>query len=1100
MKNNVISNETQQVTNFLGECYHVLKTEDYMVDIRYGQKDWNMISALREIIANMLDTKAEYKLYWKDGVACISDKGTGLPRKAFIIGASSKSEDTQAIGQFGEGLKMALITCLRENRRISISTIGYGAEVSKLYSDEYETEIMHLMFTDNTQEIGTTIKIECTEEEYDGAVDLFLQLKEGYTKIENNIFLPRGYVCLMGLKTEENPNLLFSYDLTDKSVTNRDRNAVKSKLLKSGMEKILNGIKNQKTVRAYFEGLEEMPEADEYKIALNPKYKDTWLTVLKKMYGEKIAYSTTIENDIKATTNGYKVLRGQSKAVAKTLANLGIKSSKEGSKGVKAANAMLVEEKEKKITYPIAKSYAQDWTIIESGREFLANAIDVSNNQADITYKDGYCYITDKGIGITRQNFVLGNSHKADEQIGMFGEGFKLAALVVAREERNPKIETVGYTYYPKIENNEEFSTELFTISYETNKRTEGTVTSFKATEEEVEAIKSLFLQFTQDQYAILTTDIVDLIVDNRNSIYVNGLRSAQVESVFSYNIKDKKIVNSRDRNSVDNNKLSSYVTEVLNDLTDKSAILKLLLDWEISVYQLEYKLVLNPKHLSIWKEVIDKEFAKSCLVSYEYPENNAIAKQAGYRILSEIPPYIKEILTRCNVATADEIAEEYAKSGVHIGNKLIYPITTDYVNTWTLVRAETELLSNALDTDTEVTATCTDGIIEINDKGEGLKLKSLLLGGGDKNIQDDKIGIFGEGLKLAALLLTKQQRQFKLETVGFTIVATTEVDEEFDAELLVFTIEPNHRTQGTRITFRGTEVELQQAKDNFIKLSDKFKKVASNIYTPGGYVLINGVVVEEVESCYSYNIPKSEKLSRDRNSISSLYRNPEVVKLINSITDKDVMKNILNALNSDKNILENQLGYELRIRKNKKKWYTVAQDVFKKCCLPDRNEEYNLVAQDEGFEVFYYLPTALKQVLVDIGFPTASSAIKLLGDEGKVEDVIDVNELSESAREKWLTAMKIILKEYGQTYEDKILICGKVRESQGGQTEGLYSKETDTCYIVKDVIENESLGYILGIVAHEICHRETGAFDRTRQFENFLTEIIGNLLDRLYA
>lgn len=450
--------------------FKVLKTEDYLVDINYGQKDWTMVSALREVLANMLDTKSEYNFYYEDGVGTISDKGCGLPKQAFVIGASTKTNDNTSIGTYGEGLKMALITSLRNNRRISISTKGYGAEVTSIFSEEYNTSIMRVIFNDNSNDDGTSIKIECTEDEWEEAKDLFLQFKEGYHKLDNNLFLPGGYVSILGLKTEEKSNLLFSYDLNDKSITNRDRNTVKSKKLKDNMEKILNNLKNQKAIRMYFTGLEECPESEEFKIVLNPKNTDTWNAVISKMYGDKVVYSTAIESDIKATSKGYKVIKCATRHAQKTLSNLGLKSSKEVSRGIKS-NVGVIEND--KITYPISKNYVEGWTYIDAGREILANAIDSSRDgqKAKIYYKDGYCVVSDNGIGIDKKNFVIGNSQKQNSEIGMFGEGLKLACLVMARENRDMSIETKGFNYSPMLEENEEFNTEIFCIKFVENKK-----------------------------------------------------------------------------------------------------------------------------------------------------------------------------------------------------------------------------------------------------------------------------------------------------------------------------------------------------------------------------------------------------------------------------------------------------------------------------------------------------------------------------------------------------------------------------------------------------------------------------------------------------
>lgn len=70
--------------NVTGSC-------DYMIEVSYGEKDWGMPQGIREVLANMLDTKTEYDAHYdKDNGYCvILDHGTGLPKKALVMGASS---------------------------------------------------------------------------------------------------------------------------------------------------------------------------------------------------------------------------------------------------------------------------------------------------------------------------------------------------------------------------------------------------------------------------------------------------------------------------------------------------------------------------------------------------------------------------------------------------------------------------------------------------------------------------------------------------------------------------------------------------------------------------------------------------------------------------------------------------------------------------------------------------------------------------------------------------------------------------------------------------------------------------------------------------
>ena len=66
--------------NVTGSC-------DYMIEVSYGEKDWGMPQGIREVLANMLDTKTEYDAHYdKDNGYCvILDHGTGLPKKALVM-------------------------------------------------------------------------------------------------------------------------------------------------------------------------------------------------------------------------------------------------------------------------------------------------------------------------------------------------------------------------------------------------------------------------------------------------------------------------------------------------------------------------------------------------------------------------------------------------------------------------------------------------------------------------------------------------------------------------------------------------------------------------------------------------------------------------------------------------------------------------------------------------------------------------------------------------------------------------------------------------------------------------------------------------------
>src|SRR4051812_13837130 len=78
----------------------------------------------------------------------------------------------------------------------------------------------------------------------------------------------------------------------------------------------------------------------------------------------------------------------------------------------------------------------------------------------------------------------------------------------------------------------------------------------------------------------------------------------------------------------------------------------------------------------------------------------------------------------------------------------LAYPISPDYVKSWTPVRGLCELIANALDEDSNATVSWADGVLTIADDGPGIPEEGLILGYSAKTAR--QIGQFGEGKKLA--------------------------------------------------------------------------------------------------------------------------------------------------------------------------------------------------------------------------------------------------------------------------------------------------------------------------------------------------------------
>lgn len=1059
----------------------------YPISINYGNKDWDVVAAIREFLTNMLDTKSTYTHSYKDGIARISDDGCGLSKKDFIFGESTR--DDSQIGQFGEGLKMALLTLLRNNRKVEIKTGGFSVEAKKMWSEAYESDVMLLKFTKTKECVGTHVSLECSREEYENAIDLFLKLKEDVKFLDKNIFLPAGSIYIMGLKTTSFVSL-FSYDIKDKTMVNRDRNIVDGGKLRTNIAKILANTQKQRVIKAYFENMNKQQGAFEYQLEFVPLYPDLWRTTLEKMYDGKVVRSTDLQNDLNASAMGYKVAASLPFGPDKLFLTLRIPTSAEVAKDYNGEGFVQKD----KILYPIDVTYCKNWTINDAIREILSNALD-TGTEVRVSHDNGIARIADSGIGIAKKDFVFGGSKKGDLQIGQFGEGMKIATLVLARNSRAVKIDTVGYTYEAMLEESAEFETTLFAIRFKKNQKKSGTAISFECSTEELKEAKGLFLAF-QKKEKLAENKFLDVFKDEPGKIFVNGLYTTTIESIFSYNVKDKALVNTRDRNAVDTIKLGNLIAELLEN-TEKPAhqklVEKFLTAWKVKPHAFEYRQLIASITFSNWKENIKSLFKKACIESRE-PEHNLIAKQAGFEVLYKLPSVVTDILLSSKaVTTAEKIAQKYKNKGIVLNDKIIYPITEKYGGNWTVQDGIREILANALDTKTKVTLSCKDGRVVISDKGIGIEKKNLLFGDSDKSQKD--IGQFGEGLKMATLALARNNREIRVVTKGFEYNAKIEKDEEFRANLLVLYLKERKKREGTEVSFLASEKELEDAKSLFLFYNKNYKEVSSGIYKPGGYIFVNGVQVTKISSPFSYNLTGVKQyLSRDRNALNTDVGKMEISQLIGNSNSKPFIESLL-KINSAH--YENHLSVTIAPWV-KQVWKEVVKKLYPKHCFASHTD-HDLAAVDRGYTLLFNLPSLVGNLLFQAGMPESASVAMPKGDERLIKERSSVKNLSPDAKKKWGQVLRIFKRLYGEEIAKRIEIVKSFSdEILSPHTRGLYNTTNDMIYILQEVIEVNPNYNILGILIHEHVHRTSGAPDRSREFENALSDELGKLANKL--
>ncbi len=125
-----------------------------------------------------------------------------------------------------------------------------------------------------------------------------------------------------------------------------------------------------------------------------------------------------------------------------------------------------------KIELSLASDYVPSWTIVDAIRELFQNALDQEaqglSNKASWTYNDGTFTISNKESTLTTQSLLLGATTKRgdDALIGQFGEGYKIATLVLLREGKQVTIYNYGLreVWRPRFVKSRRFGTDILTF------------------------------------------------------------------------------------------------------------------------------------------------------------------------------------------------------------------------------------------------------------------------------------------------------------------------------------------------------------------------------------------------------------------------------------------------------------------------------------------------------------------------------------------------------------------------------------------------------------------------------------------------------------
>lgn len=210
---------------------------------------------------------------------------------------------------------------------------------------------------------------------------------------------------------------------------------------------------------------------------------------------------------------------------------------------------------------PITRDYCRHWGFREAIRELLQNAID-SDSEFDCRFGNqgdtNTVVISSEGVTLPASTLLLGNTSKAndDSSIGNFGEGYKIAMLVLLRAGYGVQVCNGDHDWVPAFGMSPVFKTEVLQI-HETPKIDGDNSLRFMITglsHDDILAVRDSCLQLQAENYTDLVkhqTRYGDILRDHKNKLYVGGLYVCDTELDFGYNIKPEFLRLERDRQTV---------------------------------------------------------------------------------------------------------------------------------------------------------------------------------------------------------------------------------------------------------------------------------------------------------------------------------------------------------------------------------------------------------------------------------------------------------------------------------------------------------------------------------------------------------------------
>ena len=280
---------------------------DYPLSTNY-RKEWGDWEAIREIMQNAFDSDAKIETDFNGNVLTIRDYGEGLSLRHLLIGESEK-DGVETIGKFGEGLKFAFLTLLRQDKNVIV--YSNGLILKPILTEMFGAQTMRINYESAPEPIkGTEVHVEGITDSFE---DRFLSLNKEENFISRPLLDRPGKLYIKGIYVKE-IKAITGYNLKIER-ENPLSGSVDSWRVLNAMEELITKTSDREYISKLLMAVNTMPKADFDEYACG-SWHDVWMKdnpeiwsdVIEQIFGKKVCLSTNPPLSREAEYRGFRVL------------------------------------------------------------------------------------------------------------------------------------------------------------------------------------------------------------------------------------------------------------------------------------------------------------------------------------------------------------------------------------------------------------------------------------------------------------------------------------------------------------------------------------------------------------------------------------------------------------------------------------------------------------------------------------------------------------------------------------------------------------------------------------------------------------------------